>query len=78
MIVEVKNLIKRYNEFLALDHISFSIQEGEIFGLLGPNGAGKSTTMGILSGLTKYDGGKVLFLGKPVGRNEITTLLPIW
>ena len=71
MIVEVRNLIKRYNDFLALDHISFSIPEGEIFGLLGPNGAGKSTTMGILSGLTKYDGGDVLFLGKNVGRNEM-------
>ncbi|MFD0714100.1 ABC transporter ATP-binding protein [Paenibacillus sp. GCM10027626] len=71
MIVEVKNLIKRYNDFLALDHISLSIQEGEIFGLLGPNGAGKSTTMGILSGLTEYDGGEVLFLGKPVGRKQM-------
>lgn len=48
MIIEVKNLIKRYNDFLALDHISFSIREGEIFGLLGPNGAGKSTTISIL------------------------------
>lgn len=64
MIIEVKNLIKRYNDFLALDHISFSIREGEIFGLLGPNGAGKSTTISILSGLTGFDGGEVLFLGK--------------
>ncbi|MFE0555857.1 ABC transporter ATP-binding protein [Paenibacillus sp. NPDC058910] len=71
MIVEIRNLIKRYNDFLALDHISLSIQEGEIFGLLGPNGAGKSTTMGILSGLTEYDGGEVLFLGKPVGRKQM-------
>jgi len=71
MIVEVKNLIKRYNDFLALDHISFSIREGEIFGLLGPNGAGKSTTMSILSGLTGFNGGEVLFLGKKIGRNEM-------
>jgi ABC-2 type transport system ATP-binding protein len=71
MIIEVRNLIKRYNDFLALDHISFSIREGEIFGLLGPNGAGKSTTIGILSGLTGFDGGEVLFLGKKIGRNEM-------
>lgn len=71
MIIEVRNLIKRYNDFLALDHISFSIREGEIFGLLGPNGAGKSTTISILSGLTGFDGGEVLFLGKKIGRNEM-------
>jgi len=71
MIIEVKNLIKRYNDFLALDHISFSIREGEIFGLLGPNGAGKSTTISILSGLTGFDGGEVRFLGKKIGRNEM-------
>ncbi len=71
MIIEVKNLIKRYNDFLALDHISFSIREGEIFGLLGPNGAGKSTTISILSGLTGIDGGEVRFLGKKIGRNEM-------
>ncbi|ANY76302.1 antibiotic ABC transporter ATP-binding protein [Paenibacillus ihbetae] len=71
MIIEVNNLIKRYNDFLALDHISFSIREGEIFGLLGPNGAGKSTTISILSGLTGFDGGEVRFLGKKIGRNEM-------
>ncbi|WEK55787.1 MAG: ABC transporter ATP-binding protein [Candidatus Cohnella colombiensis] len=71
MILEVKNVIKRYRDFLALDHISFSIQEGEIFGLLGPNGAGKTTTISILSGLMGYDGGEVKFQGKELSRNEM-------
>lgn len=71
MLLEVKNLIKRYGDFLALDHIGFSIEEGEIFGLLGPNGAGKTTTISILSGLTPYDGGEIKFLGKEIRRNEM-------
>ncbi|GAA0335187.1 ABC transporter ATP-binding protein [Bacillus carboniphilus] len=70
MLVEVKNVIKRYGDFLALDHMNFSIREGEIFGLLGPNGAGKTTTISILSGLTKFDDGEVSFLGKDISRHE--------
>ena len=45
MLVEVKNLVKRYKDFLAVDNVSLTIEEGEIFGLLGPNGAGKTTTI---------------------------------
>lgn len=48
--IEVKNLTKRYGRHTALDHISFSVEEGTILGFLGPNGAGKSTTMNILTG----------------------------
>jgi ABC-2 type transport system ATP-binding protein len=71
MLLEVKNLIKRYDNYLALDHINLSINEGEIFGLLGPNGAGKTTTICILSGLTNYDGGEVKFMGKEIRRHEM-------
>ncbi|MFF2481336.1 ABC transporter ATP-binding protein [Paenibacillus sp. NPDC058071] len=71
MLLEVKNVIKRYGDDLALDHISFGIQEGEVFGLLGPNGAGKTTTISILSGLRSYDGGEVKFQGKELKRNEM-------
>ncbi|MFK9094044.1 ABC transporter ATP-binding protein [Bacillus salipaludis] len=71
MLLEVNNLIKRYGDFLALDHITFSINEGEIFGLLGPNGAGKTTTISIISSLTQYDGGEVKFLGKEIKRHEM-------
>lgn len=64
MIVEIKNLIKRYGSFLAVDNISFSINEGEIFGLLGPNGAGKTTTISMMTGLSKITSGEIKILGK--------------
>ena len=47
-IIEVKKLTKKFNSTAAVDHISFDVNEGEIFGFLGPNGAGKSTTIGML------------------------------
>ena len=50
--IEVENLTKRYDDTLAVDHISFSVRRGEVFGFLGPNGAGKTTTMKMLTGLT--------------------------
>ena len=48
--IEVKNVTKKYGNFVAVDNISFNIKEGEIIGLLGPNGAGKSTTMNMITG----------------------------
>lgn len=51
MIVEVNNLVKKYENLTAVDGISFSIEEGEVFGLLGPNGAGKTTTLHMLATL---------------------------
>ncbi|WP_429368876.1 ATP-binding cassette domain-containing protein [Paenibacillus sp. DS2015] len=71
MLLEVKDIIKRYKQFLALDHMNFSIEEGEIFGLLGPNGAGKTTIINIMSGLTGYDEGEVRFMGKEISRHEM-------
>jgi len=70
VIVEVKNLVKRYNDFLALDHINLSIGEGQIFGLLGPNGAGKTTTISTISGMTRQDGGEVRILGLNLKTHE--------
>lgn len=55
MIVQVNNLVKRYKELLALDHLNLSIEEGEIFGLLGPNGSGKSTALSCILSLLTYD-----------------------
>ena len=49
--VNIKDLVKKFGRFLAVDRISFSVQKGEIFGFLGPNGAGKSTTIRMLSGI---------------------------
>lgn len=50
-VIEINNLTKKFGDFTAVDHISFTVDEGEIFGLLGPNGAGKSTTLKILTTL---------------------------
>lgn len=57
--VKVSNLIKNYGDLCAVDNLSFSVEEGEIFGLLGPNGAGKSTTINIMTTLSEYDKGSV-------------------
>jgi len=62
-IIEVHNLTKYYGEVHALRGVSFSVQEGEVFGLLGPNGAGKTSTVEILEGLRPADGGLVSVCG---------------
>lgn len=71
MIIEVKHLIKRYKDVLAVDNINLSIEEGEIFGLLGPNGAGKTTTINILTGLSKADHGDISIFGRDFKTNEM-------
>ena len=58
-IISVKNLVKKYGDFTAVNGISFDVQEGEIFGLLGPNGAGKSTTLEIIETLREKTSGEV-------------------
>ncbi len=62
-VIEVNGLVKRYGHRVAVNGVSFSVQEGEIFGLLGPNGAGKTTTISILATLLPLDEGKVSILG---------------
>ncbi len=62
-IISVTNLVKRYGDFTAVKGISFSVQEGEIFGLLGPNGAGKSTTLEIIETLRTKTSGEVVVDG---------------
>lgn len=64
MILEVKNLVKRYGETLAIDNVSFGIKEGEIFGLLGPNGAGKTTAINTIIGIMIPDKGDISIFGK--------------
>jgi len=61
--VELKGVVKRYNELIAVNNLSLNIRQGEIFGLLGPNGSGKSTTLKMLLGLVQPDEGSVKVLG---------------
>ena len=61
--IEVKNVTKKYGKAVAVEDISFTINEGEIVGLLGPNGAGKSTTMNILTGYIEQTSGDVTIEG---------------
>lgn len=63
MVIEVKNLVKKYENLTAVDDISFEVKRGEIFGLLGPNGAGKTTTLEIMETLRKPSDGTVLVDG---------------
>jgi len=63
MIIEVEDLVKHYGQVKAVDGVSFSVEEEEIFGLLGPNGAGKTTLMEILCGLRRFDRGRVSIHG---------------
>jgi len=65
-LIEVKNLVKRYGNHLALDNVSFTIEKGEVVGFLGPNGAGKSTTMNIITGYLSSTDGEVLVDGLSV------------
>ncbi|PKQ19664.1 MAG: export ABC transporter ATP-binding protein [Actinobacteria bacterium HGW-Actinobacteria-6] len=65
-IVQVTDLVKRFGDFTAVDGVSFSIEEGEVFGLLGPNGAGKTTTISMISCLLGPDGGNVVVNGHSV------------
>jgi ABC-2 type transport system ATP-binding protein len=62
-ILEVRDLVKRYGALNAVNEISFTIEEGEVFGLLGPNGAGKSTAISMLTGLFPPDQGAIRILG---------------
>ncbi len=64
MVIKVKNLVKRYGELIALDHLSFSVREGEIFGLLGPNGSGKTTAINCILSLLKFDKGEIEIFDK--------------
>ena len=64
--IEVKELVKKYGNHLAVDHLSFQLESGKIYGLLGPNGAGKSTTMNIMTGYLGATEGSVLIDGHDI------------
>jgi len=79
--VKVLNLTKFYEETLAVDHINFEVEKGEIFGFLGPNGAGKTTTIRILTGILTPDEGEAEILGidvieDPLAAKQIMGVVP--
>jgi len=65
-LIEVKNLVKKYGDHTAVDHLSFTVEKGQIYGFLGPNGAGKSTTMNIMTGYLGATDGEVLINGHDI------------
>jgi ABC-2 type transport system ATP-binding protein len=69
-VVEVRDLVKRFGDFVAVDHVSFDVRRGEIFGLLGPNGAGKTTTFRMLCGLLVPTSGALKVAGADLRRGD--------
>lgn len=63
VLIEVNNLVKQYGDHIAVDHLSFRVEKGQIYGFLGPNGAGKSTTMNIMTGYLSATSGEVIING---------------
>lgn len=78
-IIEVKNLVKKYDDLTAIDGISFEVKEGEIFGLLGPNGAGKTTTLEIMETLRAKTSGEVTLCGISLDKspNDIKNVIGV-
>jgi ribosome-dependent ATPase len=75
--IAAENLTMRFGDFTAVDHVSFRIERGEIFGFLGPNGCGKTTTMKMLTGLLAASEGRAELLGKPVNAQDIATRMRV-
>lgn len=79
--IEVEDLTKRFGNFTAVDHIDFTVAQGELFGFLGPNGAGKTTTVRMITGLIKPDAGRASIMGHDVEKDalnakQVTGVLP--
>lgn len=67
--ITVKNLVKRYKELTALDHLNLEVQDGEVLGLLGPNGSGKTTLINCILALLSYDKGEIRVFGENLTQN---------
>src|SRR6516165_1749641 len=69
--IELNKVRKTYDHFVAVDDLSFKIEEGAVFGLLGPNGAGKTSTIRMMIGITVPDAGEIQMFGKPFERKSL-------
>ncbi|WP_231489992.1 ABC transporter ATP-binding protein [Pedobacter sp. Leaf170] len=72
--LDVKNIVKKYSNHIALDDVSLNVEQGKIFGLLGPNGAGKTSLIRIITQITAPDSGEVIFNGKKLNSNHINQI----
>jgi ABC-2 type transport system ATP-binding protein len=70
-VIEIKDLVKKYEDNIAVDNINLKIEEGEIYGVLGPNGAGKSTTISIICSLLHPTSGEIKVLGEDIRKNSL-------
>jgi ribosome-dependent ATPase len=70
-VIVARDLTCRFGDFIAVDHVSFTIERGEIFGFVGSNGCGKTTTMKILTGLLPASGGEALLFGRPIDTSDL-------
>jgi ABC-2 type transport system ATP-binding protein len=71
MILSIRQVVKKYSEHLALDHIDLEIPRAKIFGLLGPNGAGKTSLIRIINQITAPDSGQIMFNGEPLSPKHV-------
>ena len=72
-VIVARDLTRRFGDFTAVDHVSFTIERGEIFGFLGSNGCGKTTTIKMLTGLLPPTEGEVLLFGRPLDASDLST-----
>ncbi len=71
--IQVENLVRRYGDYMAVDHLSFTVEAGKIYGFVGPNGAGKSTTMNVMTGYIAASSGTVVIDGHDVLKEPLAT-----
>ena len=65
-LLSVNNVTKRFGGLVAVDHVSFEVNQGEVISLIGPNGAGKTTVFNMLTGVYQIDGGEIIFEDRPI------------
>lgn len=75
--IEARDLVRAFGDFVAVDHVSFRIARGEIFGFLGSNGCGKTTTMKMLTGLIDATGGSAMVLGRTISAGDMATRMRV-
>ena len=67
--IQINNLVKKFDDFTALDGVNMNVEKGAVYGLVGPNGAGKSTLIRHITGVMRQDAGEVFIEGEPVYEN---------